>query len=386
MIFPVLLVATHLLLVTQCQVCYPDEDLEQCAKRFLPNKTAFVRNTSCLGTHKDSLGFLGVCTDNSSHCQAGVYSSSLDCGSGSICCQESNKDHNEILPKAQDGWEYDVIPGSEIDLEYINMQDCGVSRTSFVLGGHKAPKGSFPFLVSFTQNVSHPKLWKTFCGGVMISSNHVLTAAHCFDNLKDSLWDYHVRVRIGVSDLKQKIDSRAEKRQTYAKIKKVVLHPKFKRRVRGYLNPFNDIAVVELHFLKGSHKTVCLPTRIDQMKEEGVVAGYGSTSALTNTGPEHLVYAHVKTVQFSECKAQYDDFVSGIPGDVYIGSNILCAGDNITDACSGDSGSPLLWVDDLSRWTVVGVVSFGPSVCGQDVPGAYTKVKNYMDFIKNIIS
>ena len=99
----------------------------------------------------------------------------------------------------------------------------------------------------------------------MISSNHVLTAAHCFDNLKDSLWDYHVRVRIGVSDLKQKIDSRAEKRQTYAKIKKVVLHPKFKRRVRGYLNPFNDIAVVELHFLKGSHKTVCLPTRIDQM-------------------------------------------------------------------------------------------------------------------------
>ena len=119
MIFHVLLVASHLLLVTQCQVCYPDEDLEQCAKRFLPDKTAFVRNTSCLGTQKDSLGFLGVCTDNSSHCQAGVYSSSLDCGSGSICCQvktlvfhngfylilqESNKDHNEILPKAQNGW------------------------------------------------------------------------------------------------------------------------------------------------------------------------------------------------------------------------------------------------------------------------------------------
>ena len=49
------------------------------------------------------------------------------------------------------------------------------------------------------------------------------------------------------------------------------------------------------------------------------------------------MYAHVKTVQFSECKAQYDDFVSGIPGDVYIGKNILCAGDNITDACSGQS-------------------------------------------------
>ena len=54
--------------------------------------------------------------------------------------------------------------------------------------------------------------------------------------------------------------------------------------------------------------------------------------------------------------------------------------------CAGDSGSPLLWVDDLQRWSVVGVVSFGPSVCGQQVPGAYTKVESYMDFIKNIIS
>ena len=41
-------------------------------------------------------------------------------------------------------------------------------------------------------------------------------------------------------------------------------YPKFKRNIRGYINPFNDIAVVELHFLRGSHKTVCLPTQVDQ--------------------------------------------------------------------------------------------------------------------------
>jgi len=394
MIFPVVVIAIALLPGSLAQVCYPGEDLHECSKRFSKTKTAsstetaFTTNTTCLGTKKDLLGFLGVCVDQRNDCDSGVTSSSLDCGSAMICCQDKHR--NSIVPKQENGWTYDNMPVFLDNLENLNKPDCGFSRVSFVLGGQKAPQGAFPFIVSFTQNVSHPKQWKTFCGGVMISSQHVLTAAHCFDNLDDSLYNYNVRVRIGVSDLEQKIKNRVENRKTFAKIKKVTLHPKFKRRVPGYLNPFNDIAVVELHLLRGTHKTICLPTQIDQRKEDqkatGVVAGYGSTNAFSSTGPQHLVYAHVKPVEWGDCKAKYADFVGGIPGDVYIGSNVICAGDNTTDACSGDSGSPLLWVDDKTRWTVVGVVSFGPSVCGQEVPGAYTKVENYMDFIKHIIS
>merc|ERR1712142_1184233 len=367
MIFPVVVIAIALLPGSLAQVCYPGEDLHECSKRFSKTKTssstktAFTNNTTCLGTKKDLLGFLGVCVDQGSDCNSGVTSSSLDCGSAMICCQDSKLfDSNSILgERGTDGWTYDYIPVSLDNLEDLNKPGCGSSRVSFVLG-------------------------------VMISSHHVLTAAHCFDNLDDSLYNYNVRVRIGVSDLEQKIKDRIENRRTFAKIKKVTLHPKFKRRVPGYLNPFNDIAVVELHLLRGTHKTICLPTQIDLRKEDqkatGVVAGYGSTNPFSSTGPQHLVYAHVKPVEWGDCKAKYADFVGGIPGDVYIGSNVICAGDNTTDACSGDSGSPLLWVDDKTRWTVVGVVSFGPSVCGQEVPGAYTKVENYMDFIKHIIS
>ena len=68
-----------------------------------------------------------------------------------------------------------------------------------------------------------------------------------------------------------------------------------------------------------------------------VVAGYGSTSATSNSKPEYLVYAHVNQVQLTECKKKYAEFVGTIPGDVYIGSNVLCAGDNQTDACSGEN-------------------------------------------------
>ena len=31
---------------------------------------------------------------------------------------------------------------------------------------------------------------------------------------------------------------------------------------------------------------------------------------------------------------------------------------------------------------VAGIVSFGPSACGKAVPGVYTKVANYLDWIE----
>lgn len=42
--------------------------------------------------------------------------------------------------------------------------------------------------------------------------------------------------------------------------------------------------------------------------------------------------------------------------------------------------------NSLPRWEAVGVVSFGPNACGKEgVPGIYTKVFDYIDWIyKNI--
>ncbi|QQP36173.1 Serine protease easter [Caligus rogercresseyi] len=51
------------------------------------------------------------------------------------------------------------------------------------------------------------------------------------------------------------------------------------------------------------------------------------------------------------------------------------------DSCSGDSGSTLMQEYQL-QYTAVGVVSFGPKLCGTEgVPGVYTRVRNYMDWI-----
>lgn len=48
----------------------------------------------------------------------------------------------------------------------------------------------------------------------------------------------------------------------------------------------------------------------------------------------------------------------------------------------GDSGGPLVCMKD-NHMTLVGIISWGLG-CGQkDIPGVYTKVTNYLDWIQD---
>ena len=69
-----------------------------------------------------------------------------------------------------------------------------------------------------------------------------------------------------------------------------------------------------------------------------------------------------------------------------ITDGVLCAGGGTSgrDACRGDSGGPLrVETDDGPR--LVGVVSAGEGCSAPGVPGLYTRVSHYIDWIDSIV-
>ncbi|CAG7731480.1 unnamed protein product [Allacma fusca] len=53
------------------------------------------------------------------------------------------------------------------------------------------------------------------------------------------------------------------------------------------------------------------------------------------------------------------------------------------DACKGDSGSSLDWLDPKSqKYSAIGVVSFGDGCAKDDKPGVYARVSRYIKWIK----
>jgi secreted trypsin-like serine protease len=67
---------------------------------------------------------------------------------------------------------------------------------------------------------------------------------------------------------------------------------------------------------------------------------------------------------------------------IMIDDNQVCAGTGDTDVCFGDSGGPLMVMDEAGHWNVIGITSFGLGVCAEPgVPTVYTRVDKYLDWI-----
>jgi len=123
---------------------------------------------------------------------------------------------------------------------------------------------------------------------------------------------------------------------------------------------------------------VCLPSKsftdasYDKM---GIVMGYGKTSN-AEYGAHATALRHVQLPILSPQKCRT------FPGYNTVTDNLVCTYTNGKDNCGGDSGGPLVF-EKNGRLTQVGIVSWGGQRCaGHNMPAAYVRVENYMDWIK----
>ena len=142
----------------------------------------------------------------------------------------------------------------------------------------------------------------------------------------------------------------------------------------------NDIALLRLSEDVTISKGVmpaCLSKEAEPIIGDTVTTiGWGLTS-YEGSQSEVLQKVDLELNDLVACQEQY-----GMYG-VEIGSKMICASGNGTDACQGDSGGPLL-VSKNGKGYVVGVVSFGIGCANPYFPGVYTNVAKYADWVRDI--
>ncbi|XP_023491574.2 mannan-binding lectin serine protease 2 isoform X1 [Equus caballus] len=250
---------------------------------------------------------------------------------------------------------------------------CGKStRTTRgrIHGGQNAKLGDFPWQVLL--------LGEATAAGALLYDKWILTAAHAV---------YGQREDASSLDIRMGALKRLSPHYTQAWAEAIFIHEDYNHDT-GF---DNDIALIKLKnkvVINSNILPICLPRKeaesFMRTDDIGTAAGWG----LTERGflARNLKFVDIPVVDHQKCTAAYEK--KPYPGGRVTG-NMLCAGleSGGKDSCKGDSGGALAFLDNETQtWFVGGIVSWGSINCGEAHQyGVYTKVINYIPWIKNII-
>ena len=235
----------------------------------------------------------------------------------------------------------------------------GASATTSVVDGEQAARGSFPYLafVYFREGASSEA-----CTGTVVSSNVILTAAHCVVDEEHGT----LRSPAGFRVITGNVEWGASER-VVSTISSLAVHPDY--AWSGDYAHWADAAVLELSQPIAAPAVRLASSEAWSTGDPALIAGWGKESPAAS-GPAAVLHYGTTAIQPADyCGDQASHFHA---------DGQLCVLDpgGQRSACSGDSGGPLLVVGPGSSGEPleIGIASFAVgSDCAAASPQYYTR-------------
>jgi secreted trypsin-like serine protease len=226
--------------------------------------------------------------------------------------------------------------------------------TNRIVGGVLSP--GRPFVVAFLEEKDGK--WLQYCGGSVIATRWVLTAAHCL-------------VRQGEMAIVGRSNLAGSGGQQLT-VHRTIAHDEYDPDTKK-----NDLALVEL---TGDISDTIERVQLDAPPAVGtrvMAAGWGFMAEKNDGGQStlRLREVDVPVVEHGTCKKSY----------LNLTDRMMCAGEEGKDSCQGDSGGPL-FVMNGTTVTQYGVVSRGKGCGRKGFPGVYSRVDRFREWIQQTIN